>query len=380
MPSAHRQVEAALRRWQERGLLPPEAVERLRTDAVAHAARERRRAAQLLIAATGAVVLLIATATFFSWVWPALGHAGRTLIVAGVGAALVAGGLAAERAANWRVPARVAEVAGLIVLVVAGVYSTNAWANGSAPAVLVGVLALLVPVVGVPLTARRHPVLPVALVVLGHLFVFLFLYRALDLDGNTSIWILDGVLLAAGAVLAARLAAGRAAEWELHAVALSLYVAAALLLATIVGPLDLGEDIAPWPLDVWWVASTAAILWAVHRAPDRLRRDWYTNGLVLAMILGVVLAFWTTLEALDAPPEVAALTVAVLGGAGMVYALRNEARALLVTSAGALVVAAWYYGAERGRALGGVAALFVTAALLFWVAGRLGAMRQGEQT
>jgi hypothetical protein len=274
----------------------------------------------------------------------------------------------------------VAEVAGLIVLVMAGMYSANPWAHGTAPAIVVGVLALLVPLVGVPLTARRHPVLPVALVVLGHLFLFLFLFRALAINGDTAIWFLDGALLAAGAVLFARLASGSAAEWELHAAALSLYVAALLILATGVAPLDLGNDGTVYPLDVWWLGSTAAILWAVHRAPERLRRDWYTHGLVVAVILGVGLAFWTSLGALEAPPEVAALAVAALGGAGMLYALRQEARALLVTSAGAVVVAAWYYGGERGRALGGVVALFATAALLFWVAGRLGAMREGDRS
>ena len=38
----------------------------------------------------------------------------------------------------------------------------------------------------------------------------------------------------------------------------------------------------------------------------------------------------------------------------------------------ALLAVVWYYGIERGGALGVVAALAATAALLFWLSARLG--------
>ncbi|MSR37001.1 MAG: hypothetical protein EXR95_10250 [Gemmatimonadetes bacterium] len=56
----------------------------------------------------------------------------------------------------------------------------------------------------------------------------------------------------------------------------------------------------------------------------------------------------------------------------MTYGLRLEDRAVLISGCLALLSAAWYYGIERGGALGAVAALAATAALLFWLSARLG--------
>jgi hypothetical protein len=47
-------------------------------------------------------------------------------------------------------------------------------------------------------------------------------------------------------------------------------------------------------------------------------------------------------------------------------------RSLMGASALAFIAPIWYWGVERGGALGAVAALAVTAALLFWMSGRIG--------
>ena len=61
-----------------------------------------------------------------------------------------------------------------------------------------------------------------------------------------------------------------------------------------------------------------------------------------------------------------------IGGAAMAHGLYREERAVLVAGCFALLVAAWYYGVDRGGVLGAIAALAATAALLFWLSARLG--------
>jgi hypothetical protein len=56
----------------------------------------------------------------------------------------------------------------------------------------------------------------------------------------------------------------------------------------------------------------------------------------------------------------------------MAHGLRHEDRLVLVAGRLVLLAAAWYYGIERDGALGAVAALAATAALLFWLSARLG--------
>jgi hypothetical protein len=61
-----------------------------------------------------------------------------------------------------------------------------------------------------------------------------------------------------------------------------------------------------------------------------------------------------------------------VGGVGLAYSLPRESRVVLAASCIALLVAAWYYGAEKGGALGSVLALAFMAVLLLWASSRVG--------
>jgi hypothetical protein len=93
------------------------------------------------------------------------------------------------------------------------------------------------------------------------------------------------------------------------------------------------------------------------------------------LLAWIVLGFVTALEALDGPPELPLLLVGGAGVAAFAYAHdRRQAslRALMAAAALAFIAPIWYWGVERGGALGAVAALVVTAAVLFWMSGRIG--------
>jgi hypothetical protein len=61
-----------------------------------------------------------------------------------------------------------------------------------------------------------------------------------------------------------------------------------------------------------------------------------------------------------------------VGGLGLLYSLPRGSRVVLLAACIALLAAAWYYGAEKGGALGSVLALTLWAAVLFWGSSRLG--------
>ena len=109
----------------------------------------------------------------------------------------------------------------------------------------------------------------------------------------------------------------------------------------------------------------------LHRAPPALQRDWFGHRLAWCVVLAIPLGFLTTLEVMDASPEIAALAVGAIGGSAMAYGLRRE-RSVLVAGCVTLLCAAWCFGVDRGGVLGAVGALAATAALLFWLSARLG--------
>jgi hypothetical protein len=61
-----------------------------------------------------------------------------------------------------------------------------------------------------------------------------------------------------------------------------------------------------------------------------------------------------------------------------VYGNREEIRALMAASTLAFVTSLWVWAVDRGGALGAVAALVVTAALLFWISGRTGEAERAQ--
>ncbi|MEX2465271.1 MAG: hypothetical protein WD995_00070, partial [Gemmatimonadota bacterium] len=99
---------------------------------------------------------------------------------------------------------------------------------------------------------------------------------------------------------------------------------------------------------------------------------WLAKLLSYQVLLWIPFGFYTALEALDGPPELAFLMVGGGGIAAFGYANSRGLRPVLGAAALAFVAAVWYWGVERGGALGAVLALTLTAAALFWISGRTG--------
>ena len=291
-------------------------------------------------------------------------------------------GLRVEPRERWRPAGYLLQTAGLVVLLGAFMYSERPWPDMSPPALAIGLVCLVLPLVLAYRSVGRDPFMPAVHVALGFAFLAVFLDRATPLGDDAIVWTLDGVLAVVVIGLVARLRAsggGPDEEWALNAFVAALYAGLVLVIATALGPLDLDSD-SVWAIDLWLAIVTALTLWGLHAAPPALQREWFGHQLALCVAFAIPLAFYTTLEALDASAEVAALTVGALGGIAMAYGLRREDRHVLSAGCLALLSGAWYYGVDRGGALGAVAALAATAALLFWLSARLGGPKDGVGT
>jgi hypothetical protein len=219
---------------------------------------------------------------------------------------------------------------------------------------------------------------------MGLAFLAVFLDRAVHLSGDEIVWVLDAVLVAALLVLARTLTRHGGLErrpWMLNAFVTAMTAGFLLVAMTALGPLDLSDQ-AVWPLDAWLALAAALALWGLERRPDSVPRAQLGQLLGYLLLAWIVLGFVTALEALDGPPELPLLLVGGAGVAGFAYAhARSEdvsLRTLMGTSALAFIAPIWYWGVERGGALGAVAALVVTAAVLFWMSGRLGPARRAH--
>jgi hypothetical protein len=161
-------------------------------------------------------------------------------------------------------------------------------------------------------------------------------------------------------------------EWALSVFLSLLFSSVVLVVLSGEFIWDLDETVI-YPMDVWLLAVAGITLWGLQEStPKHLRRVWYEIQLAFCILVAIPFAFITMLEALGTGPTPAALTVAVVGLLGLGYSLPRGARSILVTSCIALLISAWYWGAEMNGALGAVAALVVVSALLFWGASRLG--------
>ena len=388
-------VTAALERWVSDGLLTPEVADVLRRENDAFAGESRRGTFQYFIAGTAGLLTLVAAAVLLRWSWPHLGPVGQTGLIAGAGVVLVLGGMVLEPRRGRAPVGHGLQTAGLTILLMAYAYSERAWSNGSPLAIAMGLLVISVPLVLAPLSVGRSLVMPAVVTTLGYGYLFLFLVRA-GMDGEAALWVVDGVMVLSLMVLGAlSLRRGAdsdpggwtqgaathggapgahgnvAAHWEMAAFTASLFAAPILILATATGPLRMGDD-AVFALDVWWILLAGITLWTVHAAPVALRRSWVPNQLAWTVISGVVLAFWTILGPLNGDPWMAAGGVAGLGGAALWHGLTFDFRQSVVSGCLAMVIAALYFGAESGGAVGVAVALGFTAGLLFWVSGRLG--------
>jgi hypothetical protein len=273
---------------------------------------------------------------------------------------------------RWRAASYLLQITGLLILLFTYGYSEQAWPEATAGALVVGLLALVTPLVAAPRSfLRRDPVMPAAHLALGLAFFATFLWRGLGLSADLIIWVLDGVLAVLALLLVREMAQARDAEdsgWALNAFVTALYAGFVLVALTGLGPLDL-ETSSVYPMDVWLFGMVALTLWGIHAAPPWLQRGWYERQLAFAVLVSIPLAF----ESLDgAPTEVRALAVAGIGAIALRYAIRQGARTTLFTSCFAIIVAAWYFGLDRGGAIGVVLSLAASAALLFWISTRVG--------
>ena len=371
-------IESALERWQEAGLISGELAERLREEHAHSQRRERRRFLQYAVSGTAGVLLVIAAVTFFAWSWPDLGPGARTCVIAGTGIAIVLLGMRLEAAQRYVPVTYALQTSGLFLLLTAYAYSMEAWDNTTLGGIVVGLLALATPVATIPVFVRRNPVMPAVATALGYGFLAAFLFRAFDLDADIIIWILDGVLAAALAVLALLMRAGNTrsvSRRTLYAFTVSLYVGYPMAGLTVAGPFDLGEETL-LALDAWLLLVTALALWGIHRAPAMLRSARYSLHLAASVLIAIPLGFGTALDVYDLQPLGAAAVVGGAGACGLWYGLRTDARPLVLCSCVTIVCAAWYLAVDAGDRLGSVLALAFTAALFFWVATRLGRGRE----
>ena len=368
-------LHAAIDRWERDGLIDGFVAATLRADVTKEASAGTRRLSQYVLAATGGAVLLIAAGVFVDWAWPLLGSGARSFLVAAAGVAVVVLGVSLEgRTQRWRPAAYLLQTSGLGLLLTAFIYSERAWADATDGGLVAGILSLIVPIVLAPRAMRRNVVMPAVHLAMGLAFLAVFLDRAVRLGGDEIVWVLDAVLVAAILVLARSLARdpmGERHPWAVNAFVMAMVAGFVLVTLTGLGPLSLREA-AVWPLDVWLGMTAALAVWGLERGPESLRREWLGSVLACLLLAWIGLGFFTALEALDGSAELPLLLVGGVGVGAFVYANGAGLRALMGAAALAFILPLWYWGVERGGALGAVAALAATAGILFWVSGRIG--------
>jgi hypothetical protein len=368
------ELQAAIDRWLAAGVIDAPTADKLRADVAAEASVGTRRLSQYVLAATGGLVLLIASGVFLDWAWPLMGVSTRAFFLAAAGVTVIVIGVSLEgKARRWLPAAYLTQTTGLSLILVAAAYSEEAWSDASFGGVLAGAMALVTPIVLGPRAMRRNAVMPAVHFTFGLAFLALFLDRATALSEDAIIWLLDAALAYAILVLARTLARdprGERHPWVLPTFVMAMVSGFALVSLTAAGPLGM-EERTIWPLDAWLAMSAALAVWAVESGPAD-RRDLLDRLLAVLVVVWIPMGFFTALEALDGPPELPLIVVGGVAVGSFAYANRAALRNLMIAAALAFLVPVWYWAVDRGGALGGVAALAVTAALLFWMSGRTG--------
>ena len=126
------------------------------------------------------------------------------------------------------------------------------------------------------------------------------------------------------------------------------------------------------PLDLWLFLAVYLTYRAIGSDDYGDRRAWLAKLFSYQVLIWIPFGFYTALELLDGPPELALLMVGGGGVAAFAYGNTKGLRPVIGAAALAFISAVWYWGVERGGALGAVFALALTAALLFWISGRSG--------
>ncbi|MDH3223248.1 MAG: DUF2157 domain-containing protein, partial [Gemmatimonadota bacterium] len=280
-------VQDAIGRWVEKGLVSPEQASSLSEEAADWGKAAGSRSAQYALATAAAIVSIVAAATFLGWAWTLLDRRGEALILAGVAVTLQVLGLRIEHRTRWRPVAYLLQVAGLGILLLAVGHSERAWADRSPIAAGFAFLALATPLAMVPLTSQRNQFMPAVHTAFGYGFLYLFLDRALGMDWEEAIWVLDLVLLASLAFFALRFRRDpEGSGWAVGALVAGLFAGMILILLTGLGPLDRGDE-AILGLDLWYAVVVLLTLWGIHQQDPSLSRPWYGGVLAWLVLLWV---------------------------------------------------------------------------------------------
>ena len=367
-------VLEAIERWTTASIIDKETADRLRSAESKHELAAIARISQYVLATSGAAVLLIAGGVFLEWAWPALDDVGRTITLAVTGVAVTAGGTTLEVRGRWAPSSFALQLAGVGLLLTAFVWSERAWADQSLHATIFGGSALVAPTALVWRSIKsRNALLPGIHFAAGLGFLAIFLDRSTPLSGDSIIWVLDGVLVLATMILGRLLSAGPeygGKEWALNAFITSMGAGFVLVTLTATGPLGMEDPMLA--VDAWWALAIGLTVYglAVETAPAD--RGGLQYLLALEVLGWIPLGMATARETLNQGPGLATLMVSGVAIAAYLYADRSGYTPVLAAAAIAFVLPIWAWAVEAGGATGGIAALTLTAGVLFWAAGRRG--------
>lgn len=372
MARTARQVGSALDRWVGKGLLDAAGAEDLRREAELHHLESTRRLGQILVASLGAVALILAAVLFAQRNWPNLSEAARTVVLLAAGLVVYLLGLRVRRRLAWRYSGVLLQAGGWGVLISGIAYSYNAWADGSPAAVAMGVLSLAIPVATAPVSFREGVLMTGVHAAAAYGFVGLFFGRTFGMSYDQVVWWLDGVtaLAVVGLPVVIRTRGGEVADRALAAFAVSVWGGLVLVSMTGAGPLEMQENTV-WPMDVWLLLIAGVTLWAIHLGPATLRRAEYEANLAVCVVVGGFLAMATANGPLGLGTGSLAAFGAGVGVAGMAYGLGQRSAGVLLTGALMMLLNTWIFAIDNAGAMGGVVALLVSAAILFWVSTRI---------
>lgn len=375
MSRDHDAVLAAIERWQSTSTIDADTAARLRAVENAYAEASSSRTSQYVLAITGSIVLLIAGGVFLSWAWPQLGDLGRTLVLIAGGAVATGVGLRLEgEDLRWRPTSYALQIAGMGLFFFAYGFSEDVWRDQSMAATVFGIILLTIPIVLAPRAMRRDPVMPAVHLAVGLAFLAIFLARSTPLSEDAVIWVLDAVLLGAVLVLSRLLRTdldGRRHPWVLNAFITAMGIGFVLVALTAAGPLSLTDG--TWlAMDVWWALSLGLTVWGLERGGPLFERPAFERLLALQVVGWIVLGLGTAHETFDGGPALGTLMVSGFAVLAFLYSDPRRLDSVMLSSAVAFVIPIWWWAIDAAGALGGIAALVGTAALLFWAAGRRG--------
>mgnify|MGYP001194883688 FL=1 len=367
-------VLEAIERWTTASIIDQETADRLRSAESKHDLAATARISQYVLATSGAAVLLIAGGVFLEWAWPALDDVGRTITLAGTGVAVTAGGITLEVRGRWAPSSFALQLAGVGLLLTAYVWSERAWADQSLLATIFGGSALVAPAALVWRSIKsRNALLPGIHFAAGLGFLAIFLDRSTPLSGDSIIWVLDGVLLLATMILGRLLSAGPeygGKDWALNAFITSMGAGFVLVTLTATGPLGMEDPMLA--LDAWWALAVGLTVCGLAVETTPADRGGLQYLLALEVLGWIPLGMATARETLNQGPGLATLMVSGVAIAAYLYADRSGYTPVLAAAAIAFVLPIWAWAVEAGGATGGIAALTLTAGVLFWAAGRRG--------